>query len=131
VLAVQSLDGAGPQVRGVSLTPPAEAIAAGTDTPLAFTLTNAGSVAATDPALQPRAANAWLGSDVYRLSVSVEGEGWSARLRNALAAVPFGASAPVTAYVTPGAAETAQVTVTAVSVSDPGASATAVVRIGT
>jgi hypothetical protein len=128
-LAVQSLDGAGPQARGATLAPPADATAGRTDTPLVFTLTNTGVAAVTDPALHPRDANAWLASDVYRLSVSVEGEGWSARLVNALAAVPFGGSVPVTAHVTPGTAGTARVTVMAVSVSDPLASATAVVEV--
>jgi hypothetical protein len=92
-------------------------------------LTNTGTAAATDAGLHPVDAGAWLDSDLYRLSVSVEGEGWSLRLLNGLAAVPFGASVPVTAYVTPGASPTGRLTVTAVSVSDPGASATAVVEV--
>ena len=129
-LTVQSLDGAGPQSRGATLAAPADSTARATDTPITFILTNTGTAATTDPALHPRDANAWLGSDVYRLSVAVEGEDWSARLLNELAAVPFGESAPVRVYVTPGAAETAQITVTATLVSDPGASAMAGVRIG-
>lgn len=128
-LAVQSLDGVGPQARGAGLTGPADTTARATDTPLVFALTNTGAAAASDPALHPQDATAWLGSDVYRLSVSVEGEGWSARLLSGLAAVPFGESAPVRVFVTPGAAETARVTVTAVSVGDPSKSVTAVVDV--
>jgi M6 family metalloprotease-like protein len=128
-LAVQSLDGAGPQARGAALLGPAEASVRAADTPLVVSLANTGEAAPTEPALHPRDANAWLGSDVYRLSVAVDGEGWSARLRNALAAVPFGASVPVTAYVSPGTSPTARVTVTAVSVSDRSKSAQAVVEV--
>jgi hypothetical protein len=76
-----------------------------------------------DAALHPQDARAWLNSDVYRLSVRVEGEGWSARMPNALATVPFGQSAPVSLFLSPGSGE-ATVTVTATSESDPARSAT-------
>jgi M6 family metalloprotease-like protein len=127
-LAVRSLEGAGPHERGVALAaaPDAAERAGRIDTPIGFTLSNPGVAAQTGPDLHPRDASPWLGSDVYRLSVSVEGAGWSARLLNALAAVGFGGSAPVTAYVTAGegATDTATVTLTATSESDPSVSAT-------
>jgi hypothetical protein len=44
------------------------------------------------PLVLPAGARAHLNADVYRLCVSIEGEGWSARLLNALAALEFGKS---------------------------------------
>jgi hypothetical protein len=69
-----------------------------------------------------------LDNDVYRLAVSVEGKGWFAQLRNALAAVKFGGSQTVPVYVTaaPVSAASAKVALTAQSESDPTKSATSV-----
>lgn len=113
-LAVRSLDGAGPRPRGVRLAAGRAPKAKGPATPLPFTLTNAGAPA-------PAGAGPAFDSDVYRLSVSVEGRGWTAHLTNELAAVRSGASAPVAVYVTPeaGASRSATVTLRAVSESDP------------
>jgi len=60
-------------------------------------------------------------ADVYRLTVSVEGDGWSAALQNALAGVKFGASQPVQVFIKRDAtsAKTATVKLTATSESDP------------
>ena len=49
-----------------------------------FKVTNTGTAAPTDASLHPQDANAYLNNDIYRLSVSVEGQGWSAQLPNAL-----------------------------------------------
>jgi hypothetical protein len=86
-----------------------------------FTLRNTGAPAATDPSLHPQDVTAYLNSDIYRLSVSVDGQGWSAQLQNALAAVKFGDSKTVPVYVTrvPGNAASAKVTLKVVSESDP------------
>jgi CheY-like chemotaxis protein len=86
-LAVRSLDGAGPQARGAALAPPVKRSVpkvTQANTPVTFALTNTGGAAAAD-------AGAHFGSDVYRLSVSVDGRGWTAGLQNALAAVKAGA----------------------------------------
>ena len=117
-LAVRSLDGAGPQARGVRLAAPGgtgRAVKAkDAATPVLFTLTNTGAPASAG-------AGQALDADVYRLSVSVEGRGWTARLLNELAAVRPGASAPVAAYLdrADGASRSATVTLRAVSESDP------------
>ncbi|MCJ7628829.1 MAG: hypothetical protein MUO50_10635, partial [Longimicrobiales bacterium] len=52
-LGVRSLDGSGPQERGVGLEGPAEASVGQPNTPVTFTLSNTGSAGATDPALHP------------------------------------------------------------------------------
>jgi hypothetical protein len=130
-LAVRSLDGSGAQERGVGLEGPAEASAGGVGAPIVFTLTNNGSGSSAQPGLHPDDATAFLQGDVYRLSVSIDGAGWSARLLNALAAVDAGASAPVAVYLTaePGAASTATLTLTATSESDPSVTARAAVPL--
>jgi M6 family metalloprotease-like protein len=118
-LGVRSLDGAGPHTRGATIQTRAPARSVGPqDAPLTFTLTNTGQ-AADVSGTHAHDVSAFVASDIYRLSVSVEGAGWSARLLNALAAVPFGQSQEITVHVTPGSARTAIVTVRAVSESDP------------
>jgi len=126
-LAARSLDGSGPRARGVALAGPSGAAPRikEPETPIAFTLSNTGQAA---DAGDGEAFDA----DVYRLSVSIEGRGWSARLLNGLAAVKAGASQPVTIYVTRGAGATrsAVITLRAASESDPSKTATASVKIG-
>ncbi len=127
-IGVQSLDGNGPQTRGVAL---ADAPGLSDDQGMqacTFTLNNTGTAAATDPALHPQDANAYLTSDVYRLTAASTGTGWHAYLRNALTTAKFGDSVKVPVYVTQdaGAAHDGTVTLQAVSVSDPSKTATAV-----
>jgi hypothetical protein len=130
-IGVRSLDGAGPQLRGVQVAPPAESVLEGAAAELPFVLRNTGKGAATDPALHPQDAGAYLENDIYRLSVSVAGQGWSAELRNALAAAKFGAAAtiPVTVTRGPESSASAKVTLTARSESDPAKTATATVLV--
>ncbi|HOW84376.1 MAG TPA: peptidase M6 [Candidatus Aminicenantes bacterium] len=124
-LAVRSLDGSGPQMRGAALRPAADRIKAeGDAVPVTFALTNRGGPSALG-------AGAAFDADLYRLTVSIDGQGWSARLLNGLAAVKAGATEDVTVYVGrgPGASKSAEVTLRAVSESDPTKAATATVRI--
>jgi hypothetical protein len=90
-----------------------------------FRLTNTGT-GAVIPNVHPRRRDSAFGSDLYRLSATVEGEGWSADLVNGFVAVPFGGAVDVPVYVrrTNSAARTARVTLKAVSESDPSKSAT-------
>jgi len=126
-LAVRSLDGAGPHTRGVAITPPTAGPAP--DGRLTFTLRNSGRAAATAASLHPTDSRRYLQNDVYRLAVSVEGQGWAAQLQNVLAAVPFGGSQQIPVFVShstdESTAESAVVTLRAVSESDPTKSVTA------
>jgi M6 family metalloprotease-like protein len=126
-IGVRSLDGAGPQQRGVKVTAPADQSISGMSANTVFKVTNTGTAAPTDASLHPQDVTAYLDNDIYRLSVSVEGKGWSAQLQNALAAVKFGGSQPAPVYVSrePGSASSAKVTLTAQSESDPTRKATA------
>ncbi|MGB2906348.1 MAG: hypothetical protein WBB73_04565 [Candidatus Aminicenantaceae bacterium] len=130
-LAVRSLDGSGPQQRGATLDAPADLDISQPKTPVTFTLINTGTAVDTDPALHAVDARAYLNSDVYRLSVSVEGEGWSAKLLNALVVGGFGESQPITVHVSfaGGSTQAATVTLLAASESDPSKTAAAAVRV--
>lgn len=126
-LAARSLDGAGAQTRGVAVKAPAGRSAVKVKerpAPVSFAVANTGGTPAAE-------AGAQFGSDVYRLSVSIDGNGWDARLLNALAAVKPGASEPVTVYVSraDGASKSATVTLKATSESDPSKTATASVKV--
>jgi len=75
-----------------------------------------------DAAIVPGLVNA----DIYRLSVAIEGKGWSVHLPNALATAAFGASVEVPVQVarTKGSPNSATITLTSVSESDPSKKAT-------
>ena len=113
-------DGAGPHRRGVSLTAPVSG-SSGSRQQVSFALANTGAPAALPTGAHIRDVTGASLSDVYRLSVSVEGAGWTAKLQNALTAVPFGANKPVAVYVeaSGAASPTAVVKLTATSESDP------------
>lgn len=135
-VGVRSLDGSGPQKRGVALQtgackPGQPATAGRPAAACEFTLKNTGEAAQTDPALHPQDATAYLQDDIYRLSVSVSGRGWRAQLQNALAAVKFGEAQSVPVYVAAGAgrAGSAKITLKARSESDPTKTATAVIKV--
>jgi len=120
-LGVRSLVGPGPQVRGVNLQGPESVSVSDSGAPVNLTLTNTGSAYQGTADLHPSGRISALGSDIYRLSVVVEGEGWTARIRNALVALEAGASVPVTVYLSreAGGVPTATLTVEATSESDP------------
>jgi hypothetical protein len=111
----------------VSIAPAAKTVSAPPFTLCSFTLTNTGKAETTPTSLHPQDATAYLNSDIYRLSVSVDGKGWSAQLSDALAAVQFGGSilVPVYASQRSGSSTSAKVTLKAVSESDPTIMATA------
>lgn len=122
-VGVRSLDGAGPRRRGVTVDGPDRRVRGEN---CVFTLKNMGAAAAIDAAPPPDAA-AFLSHDIYRLSVAVSGQGWSADLPNALAAVKFGESQSVAVRTshTSRAEANGILTLKAVSESDPNQSATA------
>jgi M6 family metalloprotease-like protein len=128
-VGVRSLDGSGPQERGVSVAPGMARNAVPAS--YTFTVTNTGKAAATDAALHPQDASSCLNCDIYRLSVSLEGQGWSAQLPNAFAAVPFGGSITVPVHVNrlQGGAASAKVILKAQSESDPTKIATGAMQV--
>jgi M6 family metalloprotease-like protein len=119
-LAVRSLDGAGPHARGVAINAPPSGPGSRVD----FVVRNTG-IAAPFNASHPTRDPLYFANDVYRLKVSVSGEGWSAALQNELAAIRFGDSQTVPVFVkhTGNASASAVITLTATSESDPAKSA--------
>jgi M6 family metalloprotease-like protein len=107
-VAVRSLDGSGPAARGVALAAPS----APAGQACAFELQNTGPPAS---------------ADVYRLSATASGAGWSADLPNALATAKSGDSEAVNVVAIHTGASRAVGTLTlqAISESDPTKSATA------
>ncbi|GAA3052885.1 hypothetical protein GCM10020000_38120 [Streptomyces olivoverticillatus] len=113
-IGVKSLDGTGPAGRGLALGKgtakgrPADGRAVCT-----FDLANTGRTASL--------------SDIYRLSATVSGRGWSAWLPNRLTTARAGTSVtvPVAVSATKGAERHGKITLTARSESDPGRTATA------
>ncbi|MGW5265070.1 M6 family metalloprotease domain-containing protein [Microbispora sp. NPDC004025] len=126
-VAVRSLDGSGPQKRGVKLLPGAgiPAAAKGVST-CRFPLFNTGK-AAPAQGQHPEDAGEYLNSDVYRLQAKVEGKGWSVITPNALTAIGFGEHDDVAVHAqrADGGSRLATVTLTATSESDPARTATA------
>ena len=126
-LGMRSLDGSGPQTRGVLLTPPTAIQMQDRWTKCTFTLTNTGKPAPTDTNLHPQNTTAFQNYDIYRLSVAGDGDANSARLQNEFAAVKFGDSQTVDVFVRfrPRQGAEATVTLKAVSESDSSKTATA------
>jgi M6 family metalloprotease-like protein len=131
-IGVRSLDGAGPQTRGVSASAPATATIMGLTGAFDVSLRNTGTPAVVAAGLHPQDVAAFVGSDVYRVSISVAGQGWFADVRSALVALKFGEASPVPILLRrdPGGAASARVTFTAVSESDPTKTITVTTTVG-
>ncbi|MEV4836346.1 M6 family metalloprotease domain-containing protein [Nonomuraea sp. NPDC049486] len=125
-VAIRSLDGAGPQRRGVRLLPGAGVPSGKNLSTCRFPLFNTGRSAPAQ-GQHPEDVSAYLKSDVYRLTAEVSGKGWTAQTPNALATVEFGGHDTVTVNAVRGSGgdRLARVKLTATSESDPAKSATA------
>ncbi len=129
--AIRSLDGSGAQTRGLALEASKSPEKQDDFQRCTFMLTNTGEATPVDTSLHPRVTGMNHNQDIYRLSVTIEGEGWNAQLTNELAAVVFGETQAVPVFVSHGksCAREASVTLTAVSESDPSKKVSARYRI--
>ncbi|RFT16485.1 MAG: hypothetical protein OP8BY_1663 [Candidatus Saccharicenans subterraneus] len=121
-LAVRSLDGSGPQTRGLQLRTARNRLKVKKELiPLTFTIKNTGTRAKVDPTLHPSDVSRHLNQDLYRLSLAIDGKGWEAKLPNALVALPFGQEKEITVYVLPneGCSKQAVLVLKASSESQP------------
>ncbi|HEY6891933.1 MAG TPA: hypothetical protein VI300_29295, partial [Solirubrobacter sp.] len=123
-VGVRSLDGSGPQARGVALASPQLGSDSGYAT-CSFNLSNTGAAAAVPAGTHPQDASAYLNNDIYRLSASATGTGYAAYLKNQFATAKFGESVSVPVYIEKGTGS-GSVTLNAVSESDPTKTASAV-----
>ncbi|MEU7480723.1 M6 family metalloprotease domain-containing protein [Lentzea sp. NPDC042327] len=123
-VAVRSLDGAGPQQRGVRVTPTAARTGSDGVATCRFPLTNTGRAAAAGG--HPEDVTQYLGGDVYRVSATVADTGWTVSLPNALATAKFGGRVDVPVHAKrDGGPITSKVTLKATSESNPARTATA------
>jgi len=97
-IGVRSLDGSGQQKRDFIIKPPTIKKIRGNAGYVFFTVTNTGEPSATDPSLHYQNTSRWLNSEIYRLSVKVEDNGWSAQLINGLISLEPGETAEVPVY---------------------------------
>ena len=120
-VAVRSLDGPGPHTRGVAAGATTTQTIPGSFANWNVTVRNTGKAGSVNAAVHPQDASPHIDYDVYRLAVAIEGEGWSAELRNALAAIRFGRSETIAVRIAKraDAAPAATVTFTTTSESDP------------
>ncbi|MEV4803316.1 M6 family metalloprotease domain-containing protein [Nonomuraea sp. NPDC049421] len=124
-VAIRSLDGAGPQRRGVKLLPSVGLPSGKNVSTCKFPLFNTGKKAAAR-GQHPEDVSAYLNADIYRLKAEVQGKGWDVRLPNALASVEFGKQELVSVdAVRTGGGHVGKIKLTATSESDPAKKATA------
>lgn len=130
-IGVRSLDGSGPHASGVAVQAPPLERWKGTARILTFRVHNTGKAAMVPTDALPQNAPAGPAHDIYRIRVRIGGRGWTARLYNELAAVPFGGETSLPVHVTrePGASAEAELTIEVRSESDPTKTATAVTRL--
>jgi M6 family metalloprotease-like protein len=127
-VGVRSLDGSGPQTRGVALATPQLGNDSGYAT-CTFNLKNTGAAAAVPAGTHPQDASAYLNNDIYRLSATSTGTGYAAYLKNQFATAKFGDSVSVPVYIDKGTGA-GSITLTAVSESDPSKTATQICTFG-
>lgn len=120
-IGIRSLDRSGLQRRGITIVPPSSFKMKNQAEYCTFIITNTGAMAETDPALHNKDVSASLNYEIYRLSVSIEGEGWKAQLLNNLSSMKPGGSEKIPVYISHEkvSASSAKVTLTARSESDP------------
>jgi len=122
-VAIRSLDGAGPQKRGVRVLPTVAKPGQGGVQTCNFSLTNTGK--AGTGAQHPEDVTPYVKGDVYRVSATVDGKNWDVQLPNALATANAGEHVTVPVYAKAGTAPLAKITLTATSESDPTKKSTA------
>jgi hypothetical protein len=116
-VAIKSLDGAGPQRRGVKVLPTFSVPRRDGLATCEFPVFNTGK----------SASSKYLNGDVYRVSATVDGRGWTVDVPNALATAQSGqyVKVPVYAKKSGNGPRVANVRFTATSDSDPTKKATA------
>ncbi len=130
-VAVRSSEGGGPHRRGVTLSTPESGRRVQRKGVHTFVLENSGMAHTLKGDIHGQKSDGNCNFDIYRLTLSVEGEGWEAGVQHEVVAVRNGESIEVPVYIGKrgkGAGETT-ITLKAVSESDPQAAASCAVRI--
>lgn len=129
-VAIRSLDGSGPQRRGVAVLPTIGLPSHNGVATCQFPLLNTGRSAAPAGS-HPEDVRRYLGGDVYRVSATVQGSGWTISVPNQLTSADFGSlvQVPVHARKSGHGSLVGRVTLTATSESDPSKRSTAVCTV--
>jgi hypothetical protein len=132
-VGIRSLDDQGLQKRGVTVTSPSTVKMKSEGEYFSFTLQNTGESAYTDPLFHSKDISANLNYDIYRLSISVEGEGWNAILLNSLSSLKPGETEIIPFYISHDklCSGSARITLTASSENDPEKRASSVLSVKT
>lgn len=118
-VAVRSLEGSGPYERDVEVAEPAvEVVESGTTASLGIPVSNTGT-----------AGEGVHGSDVYRVSASLAGDGWELTQPYEVVGVAAGATEQVPLHLARAGGGAATLTVTVTSESDPSATQTITVDV--
>jgi len=119
-IGIRSLAARGQQKEDFKVMPPAARKIKDTAAYRFFTVKNTGEPSVADPTLQYQNTIRWLNNDIYRLSITTDGKGWSAQLINEFAALLPGESleVPVFLFREKGASHKAKVILTVQSERD-------------
>jgi len=130
-IGVRSPDGSGPQKREFNVTPPSVKKIKGSTGYIFFAVKNTGVPSATDPSLHYQNTTRWLTKDIYRLSVSVEGNECQAQLINGFLSLEPGETGEVPVYVSfeKGSSRKAKINLTVQSESNYGLKITCPITI--
>ncbi len=131
-LGVRSLDGNGGRQRDFELFAPDDSRIGANVEKAEFRLRNEDSAATFGSEIHPSGdVGEFLDSDIYRLSVNAQGEGWDAHILNELVAVGTGGEVSVPVYIEKGsdAEERADIILTAVSENDQSVRKVAVMEV--
>lgn len=131
-IGVRSLNGSGMLKKGVSVTPNGEKIIKNfREGYCLFTITNTGQNSSIETRLHPGNASPVKCSDIYRISVKTEGNGWSASLINEFAAPEPGKSEIIPVFVSsnPESSTDAKIFLTVTSESDNNVTASTAVSL--
>jgi M6 family metalloprotease-like protein len=120
-IGIRSLDGSGSPKSGISIVAPSSFRMKNMAEYLTFNIMNTGDPPETDPALQNKNLSAFFNYDIYRLSVSIKGEGWNSQIMNSLASMKPGDSEKVPVFISREtvSSTSAIVTLSVRSESDP------------
>lgn len=130
-LGVRSLDGSGPQRRGVIVTLPGERKIKGGSAYVIFKVRNTGEPSVIDPTLHEQNTSRWLNSDIFRLTVTCREEECMPSLLNGFISLLPGETGEVPVYVSfkgPGSRK-ARISLTVTSESDPAANITGTITV--
>jgi M6 family metalloprotease-like protein len=119
-LGIRSLDGKGKSQNDVSVLVDKTLKIKGSGNKIFVNLKNTGKYVETNDVFHPQDVSQLLKNDIYRLSVSVEGKGWEAKLYNEFSALAFGEEQKIPIYIEKQAncAKSATLTIKAQSESD-------------